>query len=78
MNQTVYDKIAMVDIRLARKYECLPMRLYKELDVGLLDSINACESMGIMPSVDALREIIDDGLKGQFHFKDNLTDRSKR
>ena len=78
MNRAVYDKISMVDVKLAFRYECLPQPLYEALDPGLIDSITACEAIGLMPSIEAIREMIDDALKGNFYFKDNLVDRSKR
>jgi hypothetical protein len=78
MNQFVYDKIKMVDHKLAERYELLPQRVSDALERGLLDSITACDALGLMPQREALREIIEDGLRGQYHFKDNLKDRSNR
>lgn len=78
MNQFVYDKIRMIDTRLAKRYEALPHAVSRHIEPGLLDSITACDALGLMPQAEAIREIIEDGLKGQYHFTDNLKDRSNR
>jgi hypothetical protein len=75
MKDALYQRIRTVDKRLAEKYLYLPDRLKDRLKPGLEHSIRSTDRIDMAPSVEAIREIIEDGLRGYFHFEEHLNDR---
>lgn len=77
MRDELYLRIREVDKRLAERYLYLSESLKKRLIPGIRFSIQSTDGIGMAPSTEAIREIIDDGLRGNFHFEEHLRDRRK-
>jgi len=75
MKDALYQRIRTVDKRLAEKYLYLPDSLKDRLRPGIEFSMQSTDRIGMAPSVEAIKEIIDDGLRGHFYFEDHLKDR---
>lgn len=69
--EEVFKTIYKLDSKLADKYGALEPRIEQAIRPGLIRSIKACQRLGIRPSIEAIREIIDDGQKGNLHFLSN-------
>jgi len=75
MRDILYQRIRGVDKKLAEKYLYLSDKLKERLQPGIVASIRATDRINMEPSAEAIREIIEDGLRGNFYFEEHLEDR---
>lgn len=68
----VFKTIYKLDVKLAERYSSLEPGVEQAIRPGLIRSITACQRLGIRPSSEAIREIIEDGTKGNLHFLSNI------
>jgi len=68
----VFKAIYKLDAKLADKYSSLTPEVEEAIRPGLVRSITACQRLGIRPSSEAIKEIIEDGNKGNYHFLSNI------
>lgn len=78
MKDALYHRIREVDKKLAERYLYLTDRLKDRLKPGIAFSIRSTDSIDMEPSAEAIREIIEDGLRGNFYFEEHLNDRRNK